>query len=131
MFSPYEIVRDLKGNRTYPAFSFLPEISRTTAHLSSCSRLAAINLINKSGYKGEEIQLYYFNLNEGPESANWLERQAKDIGINLTIKPIPDNNLIGEEILCNADLLLLSAILDTDTEFSLYTIYKSQHGFLR
>lgn len=130
LYDPVKIVTDLKGNRTLPANSFMPKNSRRHFEWKG-SLEKAKQLLDLSGYSGEILTLYYFQLNEGEESALWLVDEAKRIGLNLSLIPMPQNNPKGEELLAHADIVLLSVILQGDYTFSLYSLYKSEYGFLR
>ncbi|MFY4774933.1 ABC transporter substrate-binding protein [Metabacillus sp. RGM 3146] len=130
LFSPKKIVQELNGNRSLPSSSFLPSKSNSDP-FATITVDEIKHILSKSMYAGEMINLYYFDLNEGLESAEWLKKQAEKVGINMSLHPIPkhkpnDNNVVQE-----ADILLLSIILSEDVELSLYTIFKSQNSFLR
>lgn len=130
LYEPKKIVNDLKGNRTLPAYSFLPENSRIHAERNNSINKAK-DFLELSGYRGEPITLYYFDINEGYDSALWLQEEARKIGISLSVHPIPDHNPKGRELLTQADIVLLSVILQEEIGFSLYCLYKSENGFLR
>ncbi|MFD2212729.1 ABC transporter substrate-binding protein [Metabacillus endolithicus] len=127
LINPSHLVNELRGNRRIPATSFLTSYSQKvnsdSQHLDK-----AENYLHKSNYAGEIIELYYFNLNEGYESACWIQNEAKKIGLNISLTPISHYNY---EATSNADLVLLSVILDRDVELGLYTLYKSDHSFIR
>ncbi|PMC38557.1 hypothetical protein CJ195_08835 [Bacillus sp. UMB0899] len=130
LLSPELLVNELKGNRFLPAASFLPSISKRMVNHSNDISIASTYL-HKSTYNGEELKLYYFELNEGYESAEWIQKQGRKIGLNISLFPINYAAQNSEDVLKNADLLLLSVILDTDVELGLYTIYKSNTSFIR
>ncbi|MFE8702430.1 ABC transporter substrate-binding protein [Cytobacillus sp. FJAT-54145] len=127
IMNPVKMIKELGGNRSLAATSFLPSISRDSKFYDSSVEKAREYLL-RSGYKGETIHLYYFNLNEGYESAEWLKKQGKKIGLNIELSPI---NYDTNESVLNGDIFLLSVILDQDVELSLLTIYKSENSFLR
>ncbi|MEK5383135.1 MULTISPECIES: ABC transporter substrate-binding protein [Bacillaceae] len=127
IMNPVEMIKGLGGNRSLAATSFLPDVSRLYK-INKSSIAKAKEYLLRSGYNGETIYLYYFNLNEGYESAEWLQKQGRKIGLSLNLHPI---NYDTDESILNGDILLLSVILDQDVELSLLTIYKSENSFFR
>ncbi|MCM3161363.1 ABC transporter substrate-binding protein [Metabacillus litoralis] len=127
LINPSHLVNELKGNRRIPATSFLTPYSKKVSSDSQHLDIAE-NYLQKSHYAGEIIKLYYFNLNEGYESACWIQKEAKKIGLNISLTPISYDN---HETISNADFVLLSVILDRDVEVGLYTLFKSDHSFIR
>ncbi|WP_226665516.1 ABC transporter substrate-binding protein [Metabacillus litoralis] len=130
MVNTTKMIEELGGNRISVAKSFLPEISKTSSIIIP-SIESAKNYLKKSHYQGEVINLYYFHLNEGFETATWIKKQAMKIGLSISLKPISSEVIANQHLQLDADILLYSSILSKDIELSLYTLFKSENSFIR
>ncbi len=130
LFDRMSIIEELKGNRIAPANSFLPSISGSQNYPIN-DILEAKSLLDKSGYQGEEVKLYFFDMERSTEDAIWLQQRAMQIGLHLSLHPFPVSDFYLDKIEKEADLLLMGEILEVNIELSLLNLYKHESSFLR
>lgn len=109
-------VRELGGVRLAPASGFSPRRSSGAAW-GETSPYEARAWLERSGYRGEVLQLAYYDRHEGREDAEWVERRCRAIGINLALGPFSASDLSGNR-LEDADLILLGEVFGADEDLS-------------
>ncbi|WP_158638547.1 ABC transporter substrate-binding protein [Metabacillus litoralis] len=130
LVNPTTMIKELGGNRISIANSFLPKIS-VNSKTKNFSIERAKNFLKESNYSGETLQLFYFHLNEGHETASWIKKQAEYIGLSININPISPEAIPKLQVNSHADFILFSSILSKDTELSLLTLFESEFSFIR
>ncbi|MBB6451681.1 MarR-like DNA-binding transcriptional regulator SgrR of sgrS sRNA [Salirhabdus euzebyi] len=124
-----QLVNDMETVQTLPSNSFLYTNSQSYQFNQSPLDKAKI-LLQESGYKGEQLHVYYFDMVEAHELANWIQKQSKKIGLNLMFHTIPIHAIHDQHLMKTADMILFSVIF-SDEEYSLYSYFKAEFGFLR
>lgn len=121
VYDSVALVKDLGGNRITPANSFLPWKSAMQDWTES-SLEHARELLQSSGYQGEPIALSY-TLNKDSKTAEWLQRRAQVIGLNLAMYPSADNIHVEETI--HAELIMAEEILEEDWQYGMIHFFKN------
>jgi MarR-like DNA-binding transcriptional regulator SgrR of sgrS sRNA len=75
------------------------------------------SLLTKSGYNGEPLTLYTLEKNDYIEDANWLQKEAAKIGLQLKIKTFTLEEYYTPS-LKDADLLFMGEVASTDHHVS-------------
>lgn len=126
LYDPVALIRELGGNRITPADSFLPWISQRKVWIGQPLE-EACQLLQTSGYGGEEITLAYTLKKDELAEAQWLQQRAESIGLHLRLMPYKDYDMA--EVKQLADFLFAEEVLEDDWQWGMinYFVNKANH----
>jgi MarR-like DNA-binding transcriptional regulator SgrR of sgrS sRNA len=132
IFDQVAIVKELGGFRVAPADSFLPWRSKEKEWSEPSLKLAA-QLIERSGYQGETINLAY-KLHKDDEDAKWIKHRAAQVGLNIELQYYAQ---VDTTISCKVELMLESAhmvlveeILEDDWQWGMMNYFWNTSNYL-
>lgn len=102
------MVRELGYPYAFPCLGFHLEPKLASADPMYDQEEAAREL-KRSGYSGEVLKLYAYRRHE--QAAYWLQRQYGQAGVRLDVHIVPWADLMKEERIREADLILFEALL--------------------
>lgn len=129
LYHPEALIRELGGNRIKPADSFLPWVS-LRKDWDEPELTEAHQLLADCGYQGEEITLAFMPKKEEREEAEWLQKRALGVGLNLRLISYQSYNLA--EVKDQADLWIAEEVLEDDWQWGMinYFVNTSNHLYL-
>ncbi|WP_216829770.1 ABC transporter substrate-binding protein [Alkalihalobacterium elongatum] len=119
---------------TLPAHHFLYEQNplelATSHHLYDGTMIK--QLLTEADYQGETIQLFtlYIDQVEKQEPLIDIVHFCKTYGIDLAVQAIPIKDLLKEDQIKKADILLVNVLVEEDIVLSLSRIFSSPLGFI-
>ncbi|MGG0823985.1 ABC transporter substrate-binding protein [Paenibacillus turicensis] len=132
IFDQVAIVKELGGFRVAPADSFLPWKSKEKEWSEPSLKLAA-QLLERSGYQGETINLAY-KLYKDDEDAKWIKNRAAQVGLNIELQYYAQ---VDTTISCKVELMLESAhivlveeILEDDWQWGMMNYFWNTSNYL-
>lgn len=132
IFDQVAIVKELGGFRVAPADSFLPWRSKEREWSEPSLTLAA-QLLKRSGYQGETINLAY-KLHKDDEDAKWFKHRAAQVGLNIKLQYYKQ---VDTTISCKVELMLESAhivlveeILEDDWQWGMMNFFGNKSNYL-
>lgn len=127
LYNPLAMIRELGGNRSLPADSFLPW--RSSEHLFAEPPLEeAKALLLAGGYRGEELLLAYRTRKEEQEEALWLQERCRRIGLKLELYPVTDYEL--PDLISHADLMICEEVLEDDWQWGMINYFRNESNYL-
>lgn len=132
IFDQVAIVKELGGFRVAPADSFLPWRSKQR-EWNELSLTLAAQLLERSGYQGETINLAY-KLHKDDEDAKWIKNRAAQVGLNIELQYYAQ---VDTTISCKVELMLESAhivlveeILEDDWQWGMINYFWNTSNYL-
>ncbi|MDP4097309.1 ABC transporter substrate-binding protein [Paenibacillus sp. P96] len=127
LYNQHALIRELRGNRLLAASSLLPEKSRILP-IPDRPLDEIAPLLNKAGYTGEALSLYFLPKKDETDEAHWLQQRCASVGVELTLHPIHriDPLMFRKE----ADMILAEEVLETDVEWGLINFYLNPENYL-
>ncbi|MCK6073624.1 ABC transporter substrate-binding protein [Paenibacillus silvae] len=126
VYDSVTLVNDLGKNRITPASSFLPW--RSAAENWKTRVLdEAKALLHQSGYQGEPLLLSY-KKNKDADVAEWLQKRARLIGLNIEFEPFDDYLDVVKA--SQAPLILREEILEDDWQYGMIHFFKNNENCL-
>lgn len=125
--------RDLLGERYFPADSQLIHITEKT-YSNPYDPTKAKQLLLEAGYNGEKITLYATRLRKNAhlkKEALWLKDHLKNSGLVVEVHVVPIDDLIKEEVLAEADIILAGMALGMDLQYSLLRFFQLPGSFIK
>lgn len=87
-------------------------------------------MLEESGYKGETITLYTYEMPANDQTSKWLQRVYKHLGISVEIVKLSLEELANPEIIIKADMILSGEVLGEQPDISLIEMYMSKNSFI-
>ncbi|RKP56857.1 ABC transporter substrate-binding protein [Cohnella endophytica] len=104
-------IRDLGGNRVYPAQGFRP--TEQTPYLDEeHDEEEGIRLLRESGYDGTPITLSIFGSHE--TDAHWIERRFAEFGVSVVVRNDSKYKIGDLETMESADCILYEVVIASD-----------------
>lgn len=127
LYNQPAMIRELGGNRSMPADSFLPW--KSSGHVFREPPLAEAGaLLQAGGYQGEAITVAYRDRKEDREEAEWLQERASRIGLQLRLHPLNEYELA--DIIGHADLLIAEEVLEDDWQWGMINYFRNESNYL-
>ncbi|MGO4184818.1 ABC transporter substrate-binding protein [Paenibacillus sp. MCAF9] len=124
-----QMIHELGGIRHQPSTGFNLEDTDKAFYNDYDTQLAA-TLLEESGYKGETITLYTYEMPANDQTSKWLQRVYKHLGISLEIVKLSLEELANPEIIMKADMILSGEVLGEQPDISLIEMYMSKNSFI-
>lgn len=124
-----QMIDDLGGIRQKPSAGFILE-ERDEIYCSSYDPAHAAQLMEESGYNGETLTLYTYEMPANEQSAKWLQKASGKIGISIEVVVLPVEELYIPAIIAQADLILSGEVLGQQPDLSLIEMYMSRNSYI-
>jgi len=125
-----QMLADLGGHRMHPAIGFIPGQGERTFH-SEYDLAYAQELVRTSGYQGERLTLYTYEMKSNEQSAAWIQEACERIGIQTDVVAVPIRDLANPEVLAAADLVFAGEVLGEQPDMTLMEMYTLNTSFIR
>ncbi|MFD1887225.1 ABC transporter substrate-binding protein [Paenibacillus wenxiniae] len=99
-------------------------ISEARQYINEDQQYNAVKQLQFSAYDGRELQLYTFQRHE--RVAYWLREAYNNIGIRIAVHIVAWSDLVSDEIVDQADLLLFEAVIGGGVQRQLEYMHSSQ-----
>ncbi|SFF05515.1 DNA-binding transcriptional regulator SgrR of sgrS sRNA, contains a MarR-type HTH domain and a solute-binding domain [Paenibacillus algorifonticola] len=125
-----QMIADLGGIREQASTGFL-EDEMDTDYGSSYDFSYAVQLVSESGYAGEMLKLYTYEMPSNEQSAEWTRQACEKLGIRIEIGVFPIEELVAcAEHRKEADIILGGEVLGEQPDMTLIELYKSDTSFV-
>ncbi|OEH91099.1 SgrR family transcriptional regulator [Bacillus solimangrovi] len=123
------IIEELRGFRHKPASGFLPS-NKIETYMNDYDLNKAKEELARSGYSGETIHLYIYEMQSNIENAQWIKRAAEKLGVHIEISVFPIEELRKKDVMMQADLIAAGEVFDTNIEIELIGLYRENGSFI-
>ncbi|WP_214483649.1 ABC transporter substrate-binding protein [Bacillus sp. SM2101] len=123
------LIEDLGGLRHKPASGFLSS-NLIETYINDYDITKAREKLAQSGYAGETIHLYTYEMPLNIEDAQWIKRAAEKLGVYIEISVFPIEELRKKDVMMQADLIVAGEVFDANIEIELIGVYKEKGSFI-
>lgn len=127
LYDRQAIIDDLGGNLIEPAAGFLPSRSKRSA-IPSGSLEESEACLRRSGYAGQKLQIVFMDRKQERSEAQWLQRRAGLIGLELEL--CPQDVSLGRTEAEPGELALATEMLEDDWELELLNFFLNEGTYL-
>ncbi|MDZ5471358.1 ABC transporter substrate-binding protein [Bacillus sp. 31A1R] len=124
-----QMIAELGGLRETPAFSFIPGQGIATMACDHQLKLAQEYLV-RSGYKGEKLLLFTYEMKINEDNAKWIRKRASEIGINIEVVVHSAPDLGKMEVMLQADLITAGEVFDLPVDLGLIDMFQRGNSFV-
>ncbi|MCC3371630.1 ABC transporter substrate-binding protein [Cohnella sp. REN36] len=124
------LVAELGGIRERPASSFQPE-RYEPEYGDACDPTKAEAMVRDSGYRGEKLVLYTYEMPSNEQNAAWIRNAYGAIGIDVEVVVVPIQRLSDPKLAGLADLVLAGEVLSEQPDLTLLELYTSEESYVR
>ncbi|MDH6371629.1 SgrR family transcriptional regulator [Paenibacillus sp. PastF-3] len=127
LYSREALIKELGGNRSTPADSFLPWESSKRSIIEPTLEHAR-ELLVASGYQGETLRLATKDKKEEREEALWLQARAASVGLHIELYLFNEFN--SADIKNTAEILLAEEVLEDDWQWGMVNYFNNKLNYL-
>lgn len=129
MIDSRRMIEELGTPRKAASTSFIPMMSNYKNIKHSTKK--AEQLLNKSNYKDEIINLAVLRFEDFLEDANWMKHQLREIGINVKVHPIELSDIYNEDFLLSFDAVYTGEGFEDNLELAILILLRNEYGIRR
>ncbi|MDP5274924.1 SgrR family transcriptional regulator [Chengkuizengella axinellae] len=123
------MIEKLGERRHMPASGFLPN-QQMDSYIDDYDIDLARKALNQSGYKGELLHLYTYELHINEEDASWIQKQAALLGIHLEISIHPIEQLRKFEVMKQADMIVAGEVFGENLQLDIFDMFQMSSSFI-